>query len=101
MIRIALVIGALAVLAVGAFAIIDGGGEDDGSGSASAETASDASVCNYYFEWLDRVRFPLQADPHAAYSYVIPEITDDPVALEITGQFPFAAWTSWTIYTAR
>jgi hypothetical protein len=33
------------------------------------------------------------------YSYVIPEISDDPVALEITGQSPFAAWTSWTIYT--
>jgi hypothetical protein len=42
---------------------------------------------------------PLQPDPHAAYSYVISKITDDPVALEITGQFPYAAWTSWTIYT--
>jgi hypothetical protein len=30
---------------------------------------------------------------------VIPKISDDPVALEITGQFPFAAWTSWTVYT--
>jgi hypothetical protein len=48
---------------------------------------------------LSSFRFPLQPDPHAAYSYVIPKISDDPVALEITGQFPYAAWTSWTIYT--
>jgi hypothetical protein len=100
-IRIALVIGVLAVLAVGAFAVIDGGGEDDGSGSASAETASDASVCNYYFEWLDRVRFPLQADPHAAYSYVIPSVSpsSDHVGFTIKGPAPYAAWTSWMVYT--
>jgi hypothetical protein len=63
-----------------------------------AEVSSPA-VCGYLYEWLSSFRFPLQADPHAAYSYILPMISDDPVALEITGQFPFAAWTSWTIYT--
>jgi hypothetical protein len=66
-------------------------------GSSPVESTS--AVCGYLYEWLSSFRFPLQPDPHAAYSYVIPQITDDPVALEITGQFPYAAWTSWTIYT--
>ena len=45
-------------------------------------------MCGYLYEWLSSFRFPLQPDPHAAYSYVIPKVSDDPVALEITGQFP-------------
>jgi hypothetical protein len=79
----------------------------DVSTSAGASQSADVSttagegsaVCGYLYEWLSSFRFPLQPDPHAAYSYVIPEITEEPVALEIRGQFPYAAWTSWTIYT--
>jgi hypothetical protein len=72
---------------------------DGGANQSSPNKASSPAVCGYLYEWLSSFRFPLQPDPHAAYSYVIPKISDDPVALEITGQFPFAAWTSWTIYT--
>jgi len=79
----------------------DGGADQPADKASSPSEVSSPAVCGYLYEWLSSFRFPLQPDPHAAYSYVIPEITDDPVALEITGQFPFAAWTSWTIYTAR
>jgi hypothetical protein len=67
----------------------------------SGGAAIDESVCNYYFEWLDRVRFPLQADPHAAYSYVIPKVspTSDHVGFTIHGPLPYAPWTSWMVYT--
>jgi hypothetical protein len=66
---------AICVVAVVALAACDvGGGDGDGDdgGASSGGAAGNASVCNYYFEWLDRVRFPLQADPHAAYTYVVP-----------------------------
>jgi hypothetical protein len=76
----------------------DGADQSSPRASSPAEVSSPA-VCGYLYEWLSSFRFPLQADPHAAYSYVLPKISDDPVALEVTGQFPFAAWTSWTIYT--
>jgi hypothetical protein len=76
-----------------------------GAGSADerSATAADSSVCNYYFEWLDRVRFPLQADPHAAYSYVIPKVSpeSDHVAFTVKGPLPYAAWTSWMVYTGK
>ena len=76
----------------------------DGADQSPPQTSSPAgvsspAVCGYLYEWLSSFWFPLQPDPHAAYSYVIPKISNEPVALEITGQFPFAAWTSWTIYT--
>jgi hypothetical protein len=77
----------------------DGGADQSADEASSPSEVSSPAVCGYLYEWLSSFRFPLQPDPHAAYSYVIPKITDDPVALEITGQFPFAAWTSWTIYT--
>ena len=69
----------------------------------STASAPDSSVCNYYFEWLDRVRFPLQADPHAAYSYVIPKVSpeSDHVAFTVKGPLPYAAWTSWMVYTGQ
>ena len=44
-------------------------------------------------------RFPLQPDPHAAYTYVMPKVTDAKVGFEITGDFPHAAWTEWMTYT--
>jgi len=30
-----------------------------------------AAPCLYGYEWLHRFRFPLQADPHGSYSYVV------------------------------
>jgi hypothetical protein len=80
-------------------AACDGGADQSAGEASSPSEVSSQAVCGYLYEWLSSFRFPLQADPHAAYSYVIPKISDDPVALEITGQFPFAAWTSWTVYT--
>jgi hypothetical protein len=75
-----------------------GGGE-----TAVGDAASDESVCNYYFEWLDRVRFPLQADPHAAYTYVVPKVSpaSDHIGFTVRGPLPYAAWTSWMVYTGK
>jgi hypothetical protein len=105
-----------AVLVVLAIACA-GCGDDDGGGSASTPAAStpaatnggdesgaaalDESICNYYFEWLDRVRFPVQPDPHAAYSYVIPKVTpeSDHIGFTVHGPLPYAPWTSWMVYT--
>jgi hypothetical protein len=72
-------------------------GSSDSATTASA-ASEDPSVCGYLYEWLSVFQYPLQPDPHAAYTYVVPQITDEPVALEITGDFPYAAWTSWTVY---
>jgi hypothetical protein len=75
----------------------------DARSGGGAAAATDESVCNYYFEWLDRVRFPLQADPHAAYSYVIPKVSpeSDHIAFTVSGPLPYAAWTSWMVYTGK
>jgi hypothetical protein len=56
---------------------------------------------NYYYEWLGKVRFPLQPDPHGAYSYVAPsnQAGLDGVGFLVQGQFPHSAWTSWVTYT--
>jgi hypothetical protein len=106
--RIAILI-AVTALAVGVAACF--GGDDKKSSSSptatsdasAATTTADSSVCNYYFEWLDRVRFPLQADPHAAYSYVIPSVSpaSDHVAFTVKGPAPYAPWTSWMVYTGK
>lgn len=56
-------------------------------------------MCGYLYEWADTFRFPLQPDPHAAYTYVIPKITEQQAAYEITGQFPYGSWTEWMVYT--
>jgi hypothetical protein len=76
---------------------------DSGSNSSDGTTATQASdgVCGYYYEWKSAWKFALQPDPHAAYSYVIPQVATDPIGFEVTGQFPYAAWTSWTIYDAQ
>ncbi|MET0323650.1 MAG: hypothetical protein ABW219_00410 [Ilumatobacteraceae bacterium] len=85
-----------------ALAACSDGGDADVSSSPPATWESTSalppSVCGYLFEWLSTFRFPLQPDPHAAYSYVVPAIGDDPVGFEITGPFPYAAWTEWTVY---
>jgi len=69
--------------------------------AAGASTGSSDSSCGYYFEWLHVVRFPLQPDPHAAYSYVAisaASAQSDHVAFVVQGPFPYAAWTSWDVY---
>ena len=71
---------------------------DTGSGGAAALSGP---VCGYYYEWKSAWKFALQPDPHAAYSYVIPKVTTDPVGYVITGDFPYAPWTSWTIYDSK
>jgi hypothetical protein len=68
--------------------------------SSTSTGQSDASsTCGYLYEWVDNFRFPLQPDPHAAYTYVVPKITTSSVGFEITGSFPYAAWTEWMVYT--
>jgi hypothetical protein len=60
-----------------------------------------AAACNYFYEWLGKVRFPLQPDPHAAYTYVAVsnQAGRDGVAFLVRGDFVHAAWTSWMAYT--
>jgi hypothetical protein len=77
------------------------GAPSSGTTAATATSAADSSVCGYYYEWKSAWKFALQPDPHAAYSYVIPKVTTEPVAYQITGDFPYAPWTSWTIYNAE
>jgi hypothetical protein len=105
------------ILALIGAALAGCGGGDGGASVASstptatsvpAETtaesgAADAAVCNYYFEGLDKVRFPLQADPHAAYTYVVPKVSpaSDHIGFTIKGPAPYAAWTSWMVYTGK
>lgn len=76
-------------------------GDDEESSPATSSPSgpTDASICGYLYEWVDTFRFPLQPDPHAAYTYVIPKITDEPVGFEIRGAFPYASWTEWMVYT--
>jgi hypothetical protein len=62
---------------------------------------TDTAVCGYLYEWASAWKFPLQPDPHAAYTYVVPKVTSEPIGYVISGPFPYAAWTSWTIYNAN
>jgi hypothetical protein len=67
-------------------------------------STSSGSVCNYLYEWVHVVRFPIQADPHAAYTYVAistAAAAKAHVGFVIHGPFPYAAWTSWTVYGAE
>jgi hypothetical protein len=59
------------------------------------------TLCNYYYEWLGKVRFPLQPDPHATYTYVVPsnQAGLDGIGFMVQGDFVHAAWTSWMAYT--
>jgi hypothetical protein len=80
-----------------------GGGGGSPAAGGGAGPAADTSVCNYYFEWLAKVRFPLQADPHAAYSYVIPSVrpASEHIGFTVKGPAPYAPWTSWMVYTGK
>lgn len=77
--------------------------DDDSAATTETSTTAPADdpVCGYYYEWKSAWEFALQPDPHAAYTYVIPKVTSDPIGFVITGQFPYAAWTSWTIYDSQ
>jgi hypothetical protein len=68
-----------------------------------AAQAAPNPVCNYYFEWLHAVRFPLQPDPHAAYTYVIPstQAATDHVGFVVSGAFQHGAWTSTDVYDSK
>lgn len=100
---------ALALAAVGIVLLATGctGGDDKdtsttpsaSSSTSSAVSTGDSSTCGYLYEWVDTFRFPLQPDPHAAYTYVVPKITDGSVGFEISGSFPYASWTEWMVYT--
>ncbi len=77
-----------------------GGGDPKATSTASGRsTVSPASsTCGYLYEWVTTFRFPLQPDPHAAYTYVVPKVTAG-VGFEVTGSFPYASWTEWMVYT--
>jgi hypothetical protein len=75
-----------------------GGGSEP---STESQASAKSSVCGYLYEWTSAWRFPLQPDPQAAYSYVVPRVTNEPVAFRISGPFPYAAWTSWTVYNGK
>jgi hypothetical protein len=66
-----------------------------------SDKSTDSSVCGYLYEWQSAWKFALQPDPHAAYSYVVPKVTSEPIGFRISGPFPYAVWTSWTIYNAK
>ena len=70
------------------------------SPSDAAQKPAQQDACLYAFEWIHTFRFPLQADPRCAYSYVlIPQLPRGiPVGFVIEAEFPYAVWFSWTIY---
>jgi hypothetical protein len=70
------------------------------SPSGASQLPKQPAPCMYAFEWIHTFRFPLQADPRCAYSYVlIPKFPSGiPVGFLIDAEFPYAAWFSWTIY---
>ena len=86
--------GIVFVLAIGlALAVL--------SPSNAAQPPAQPVPCLYAFEWIHTFRFPLQADPRCAYSYVVvPKLPGQgiPVGFLIDAEFPYAAWFSWTIY---
>jgi hypothetical protein len=69
--------------------------------SEESSPPSGSAVCGYLYEWASAWRFPLQPDPHAAYTYVVPKVTSEPIAYLVSGPFPYAAWTSWTLYNSQ
>jgi hypothetical protein len=71
------------------------------SPSGATRPPTQPAPCLYAFEWIHTFRFPLQADPRCAYSYVVvPKLPAQgkPVGFLIDAEFPYAAWFSWTIY---
>lgn len=92
---IAVVAGAAVVFNAAAFA----SGETF-RGDAQQSASETAAPCNYYYEWIGKTRFPLQADPHATYSYVVPssQAAEDRIGFLVRGQFVHAVWSSWLVY---
>ncbi len=86
-------------LALVAAACGSDGSESSSSNPATTDPSTGSAVCGYLYEWADTFRFPLQPDPHAAYTYVLPKITDAQAAYEVTGKFPYGSWTEWMVYT--
>ena len=78
----ALLVGVLALAALSA------AGCGGSSSRSDSKQSSSTPVCGYYYEWKSAWKFALQPDPHAAYTYVIPKVTSDPIGYEISGPFP-------------
>lgn len=97
----AVVLAACLCLSVVPAALADGGGGSGGGGGGGGSAGPGA--CNYYYEWLGKVRFPLQPDPHATYTYVMPsnQAAQDGVGFLVRGEFIHGAWTSWMAYTGK
>lgn len=66
-------------------------------------SAARPGFCDYYYEWLGKVRFPLQPDQHATYTYVAPsnQAGSDGIGFLVQGQFVHSVWTSWMTYTGH
>lgn len=73
------------------------------SPATAAPPPGTTNACNYVYEWIGKIRFPLQPDPHAVYSAVFPsdQAGQDGVGFLVRGEFPHAVWTSWATYTGR
>ena len=64
----------------------------------SASPSADAVTCDWTRETApDRVRSPVQMDIHAAYRIFVFE-SDGTVGYRVRGEFPYAAFLSYTIY---
>ena len=90
-----------AVAAIVATAALAASAAPSGSGATPvSQSASKGPPCNYYYEWNGKVRFPLQSDPHATYTYLAAssEAAKDGVGFLVRGQFVHSAWTSWLTY---
>jgi hypothetical protein len=61
------------------------------------------NACNYVYEWIGKIRFPLQPDPHAVYSAVFAsnQAGLDGIGFVVHGEFPHSVWSSWATYTGR
>ena len=73
------------------------------AGNGNGNGNGKAAVCNYYYEWLGKFRFPLQPDPHATYTYIMPsnQAALDGIGFLTRGEFPHGVWTSWMAYTGK
>ena len=90
-----------AVAAIVAVAALAASAAPSGSGATPvSHSAGKGPPCNYYYEWNGKVRFPLQSDPHATYTYLAAssEAAKDGVGFLVRGQFVHSAWTSWLTY---
>lgn len=94
--------GAAAIAAIMALVGVAAGAASSGRTTSHGATAGRAGApCNYYYEWNGKVRFPLQNDPHASYTYVVPssDAAKDGIGFLVRGQFVHSVWASWLTYT--